>query len=299
MDLRGRRALVVGDGELAARKAEALERAGAEVAIRVRFDPADLDGCVLAIGADAPEPELRAVSAESRRRGIPVNVVDRPELCSFITPAVIDRDLVTIAVSSAGVAPVLARMLRARIELAVPPAFAAVARLAQSIAVDVRSRLPDVIVRRRVLERIFSGLAGELALAGDETAAKDAAEAEIAAEVAGGKSATPGVLHFIGVGPGPADLLSLRAHRLLGEADFVLHDATADDAVLDMARRDAQRIDLDLSNAGTDLAALLTGGRRAVWLVGNGPESAAGAAAARTAAESTGIVCFTVPGAAS
>ncbi len=172
------------------------------------------------------------------------------------------------------------------------------ARLAQAIAADVRSRLPDVIVRRRVLERIFSGPAGELALAGDETAAKDAAEAEIAAALAGGKSATPGLLHFVGVGPGPADLLSLRAHRLLGEADFVLHDATASDGMLDMARRDARRIDLGSIDAGTDLAALLAGGRRAVWLVGNDPESAARAAAARMAVESTGIVCFVVPGAA-
>jgi len=298
IDLRGRRALILGDGEVAARKAEAVGRVGADIVARTRFDPADLDGCALAIGADAPEADLHALSVEAQRRGIPVNVVDRTELCSFITPAVIDRDPVTIAVSSAGVAPVLARVLRARIEVAVPPAFAAVVRLAQSIAADARRRLPDVNARRRVLERIFAGRAGELALAGEETAARDAAAAEIAAELSGGDAAVPGLMHFLGVGPGPPDLLTLRAHRLLGEADYVLHDAAASADVLDMARRDARRILLDTPEAaaGVDLATLLAGGRRAVWLVGEDPVRSLLVASARRRAEPAGIACFLVPG---
>ena len=108
MDLKERRALVVGSGEVAERKAEALRRCGALVDLHPAFDPRALDGCALAIGAEAPEVDLRALSAEAQARGIPVNIVDRTELCSFITPSVIDRDPVTVAISSSGTAPVLA-----------------------------------------------------------------------------------------------------------------------------------------------------------------------------------------------
>ncbi len=116
LDLAGRRALVLGSGEVAARKAAALARAGAEVAVAAAFDPVLLRGCAIAVGADAPEAELRALSEAARAAGIPVNVVDRPALCSFITPAIVDRDPIVVAVSSGGAAPVLARDVRGKIE---------------------------------------------------------------------------------------------------------------------------------------------------------------------------------------
>eukprot|EP01035_Chromulina_nebulosa_P044960 gene44960-biopygen30958 len=130
LDLHGRPALVLGTGEVGQRKAGLLAQAGARVLLRDRFDPADLDGCAVAIGADAAEADLAALSQAARARGIPVNVVDRPALCSFISPAVIDRDPITIAISTAGQAPVLARMLRQRIEAIIPPAFGRLAALA-------------------------------------------------------------------------------------------------------------------------------------------------------------------------
>ena len=102
LDLTGRRVLVIGDGPVAARKAEPLQQAGADVMIRARFDPTDLFGCALAIGADAPDADVVALSQAAQAAGIPVNVVDRPALCSYITPATIDRDPITIAVSSSG-----------------------------------------------------------------------------------------------------------------------------------------------------------------------------------------------------
>ena len=164
--MHGRIVLVVGDGELATRKADPLRRAGAIVRLAHRFDADDLAGCALAVGAGAPEADLQALSLAAQAAGIPVNIVDRPELCSFITPAIVDRDPVTIAISSAGTAPVLARLLRSRIETAVPPAFGRLATLADSFKSEFRRRFPGLAARRRVLERLLAGRAADLVFAG-------------------------------------------------------------------------------------------------------------------------------------
>ena len=235
--LEGQPAYVLGHGENAGRKAEALRKSGAIVTQTARFDPAALDHCAIAIGAEAPEADLAALVQAARARGIPVNVVDRPELCSFITPAVVDRDPITIAVSSAGAAPVLARLIRARIEAMIPPAFGRLAALADEFKAEIRRRLPDTALRRRVLERALGGRVADLVIAGQD----DAARAEMAREIAGGE-APSGIVYLVGAGPGAADLLTLRAHRLLGEADVIVHDRLVGEDVLDMARRDAQRI---------------------------------------------------------
>ena len=237
LDLTGRAVLVVGEGEVAARKAAPLLAAGAAVRMRGGFDSADLDGCVLAVGADAPLDVLMALSAAAQLRGIPVNIVDKPELCSFITPAIVDRAPMTIAVSSGGVAPVLSRLIRARIEAAVPPAFGRLAALAERFKSQIRSALPDLAQRRRVLESLFTGPAADLVFAGHEA---DAARLFEAALV--GHSPSGGIVFLVGAGPGAADLMTLRAQRLLGEADVIVHDRLIGDAVLDLARRDARRI---------------------------------------------------------
>ncbi len=237
LDLRGRRAVVLGAGDVAARKAELLRRAGAAVEIVAQFSPALLDGCAIAVGADAPEAELQALAAAARAAGIPVNVVDRPDLCSFIMPAVIDRAPLTVAVSSGGAAPVLARLLRARIEAAVPPAFGRLAAIAAEFRDALRRRLPQVAERRRVLERLLSGHAADLVFAGRD----DDARAAFAAAIEDA-DIRQGMVFLVGAGPGDADLLTLRAQRLLGEADIIVHDRLVGDAVLDMARRDAERI---------------------------------------------------------
>jgi uroporphyrin-III C-methyltransferase/precorrin-2 dehydrogenase/sirohydrochlorin ferrochelatase len=237
MDLQGRPALVLGTGENADRKADALRKCGAIVTQAARFDAALLDTCAIAIGAEAPEDELAALVQAARSRGVPVNVVDRPELCSFITPAVVDRDPITIAVSSSGTAPVLARLIRARIEAMIPPAFGRLAALADEFKAEIRRRLPDTALRRRVLERALGGRVADLVMAGQDTAAR----AEMAREIACGSDPT-GIVYLVGAGPGSADLLTLRAHRLLGEADVIVHDRLIGEDVLEMARRDAQRI---------------------------------------------------------
>lgn len=253
LDLRGRRALVLGTGEVAERKADALRRAGSLVELADRFDPAQLQGCAVAIGADADLPELEALSAAARAAGIPVNVVDRPALCSFITPSVIDRDPLLVAVSTGGAAPVLARLVRARIEALIPPAWGRLAALADSLKMEIRRALPDTVRRRRMLERTLGGRVADLVFAGEDDRARDEMLREVAAaerDAAEGREA--GIVHLVGAGPGAADLLTLRAHRLMGEADVIVHDPDVTGEVLDMARRDAERV-----MAGEDAAALL------------------------------------------
>lgn len=284
LDLAGRRALVLGTGEVAQRKAEPLRRAGADVTLRDRFDPADLNGIAIAIGADAAEEQLQALAAACRARGIPVNVVDRPDLCSFLSPATVERDPIVIAISTAGAAPVLARLLRARIEAAIPPAWGRLAALAGSFKEETRRLLPDSTQRRRLLERIFAGRVADLVFAGHE----DAARAAFAAELRGAR-ATPGIVYCVAAGPGDADLLTLRALRLLGEADVIVHDPDVGEAVLATARRDAPRIPAGPGCAGL-LAGLARDGRKVVRLCPGRPDEAA-------ALRQAGVLIEEVPGA--
>jgi uroporphyrin-III C-methyltransferase/precorrin-2 dehydrogenase/sirohydrochlorin ferrochelatase len=247
LDLNGRQALVLGEGATAERKAALLYRAGAAVKRIAQVTPDALSGMAVAIGADAPEAELSALFETCSKAGIPVNVVDRPELSTFIMPAIVDRDPMTIAISSGGVAPVLARLVGARIEALISPAFAQLATLAARFQSETRRRLPDVTRRRRMLEQALSGRVADLALAGrdDEAAAAyraalDAAERDSNPRV--DASVAHGMVFLLGAGPGAADLLTLRAQRLLGEADVIMHDRLVSDEVLDLARRDAERV---------------------------------------------------------
>ena len=173
LDLAGHRALVVGDGPTARRKAALLAAAGAVVVAWPAFSADDLPGCRIAVGADAAEAELRALSAAAQAACVPVNVVDRPELCSFIMPAIIDRYLVVVAVSTGGAAPVLARLLRARLEAALPPGIGLLAAVVGSVARSCAGacRRPP---RGAACWNGPSGAVAELAFAGRETEARTA-----------------------------------------------------------------------------------------------------------------------------
>lgn len=276
LDLAGRTALLLGEGEAIERKAQPLARAGAALRRATRFDPALLDGVALAIGADAAEDELRALSAAAQARGIPVNIVDRAELCSFIMPAIVDRDPITVAISTGGAAPTLARMVRQKIEAALPPRLGALAALAGRFQARLRAALPDVAARRRFLDGVLAGRPAELALAGRAAEA----EAAFARALEGAPAAPVGTVFLVGAGPGAADLLTLRALRLLGEADVIVHDRLVSGAVLDMARRDAARIFVGKERANhclpqAEINALLVRlareGRRVVRLKGGDP----------------------------
>lgn len=265
LDLAGRRVLLLGEGEAADRRRATLERAGAEVRrARDAFVPELLDGCVLAIGAEAPDDALEAMCREAARRGLPFNVVDRPALSSFTTPAVVERLPLQVAIASGGAAPVLARLLRARIETLVDPAYGRLAALADRFKAETRRRLPDVIRRRRMLERTLGGRAAALMLAGDEEAAERAYREALAEAEGGLARPEPARVHLVDPGPGAADLLTLRALRLLGEADVIVHRTDESPAVLELARRDAARIVAD--EASALLLSLARAGRRVVRL---------------------------------
>jgi len=242
LSLAGATALIIGEGEAADRRAGAFAEAGATLRRAARFTADLLDGCAIAAGADAPDEDLRALSQTARARGIPVNIVDRPELCSYLTPSIIDRDPLTIAVCSGGTAPLLARLLRSRIEAWIPPRYGTLAQLAERFAVKLRAALPDVRRRRRLLERTLGGRVADLCLAGREAEAEAEFAAEITAEVEATVRGPAGMVYLVGAGPGAADLLTIRAQRLLGEADIIVHDRLVTGEVLAMARRDARRI---------------------------------------------------------
>lgn len=281
LDLAGRTVLVLGEGDAARRKEAALEQAGARVRRMPRFAPECLEGTTLAIGADAPEADLAALSEAAQARGIPVNVVDRPALSSFIMPAIVDRDPLTIAISSGGGAPVLARQIRARIEALIPPAYGRLSALLEAAKTEFRARLPELPRRRRAIERFIAGRGGELVFAGREAEARAALEAELAAaDAAQLGAARLGMVFLVGAGPGAADLVTLRAQRLLGEADVLVHDRLVSGEVLDLARRDAERIFVGKARAHhcvkqADLNALLIRlareGKKVVRLKGGDP----------------------------
>ena len=243
----GKRIVIIGGGEEALNKARLALKTTASVVIvsplieadfsaldvtvlARDFEPADLDNAALLFVADhGPAGEVAAI--EARRRGIPVNVVDVPERCDFYTPSIVDRAPLTVAISTEGKAPVLARLVRARIEAMLSPDVGFVARLMGSMRDGAMRLLPDGVARRRYFEALATA---------DRIGSEIEAQALLAVHASGDERT--GIVHLIGAGPGAEDLLTLRAQRLLQEADVIVHDQLVPDAVVEMGRRDAQRI---------------------------------------------------------
>lgn len=263
LDVKGREALVVGGGDAAAHKARLLVQAGAAVVVvapkcgkslRVMADRGDVRlvvRCFIAEDIDRQAVVIAAtglsrvdarVSSAAKAAGIPVNVVDTPELSSFIMPAIIDRDPVTVAVSTAGTAPVLARAVRASIEALLPARIGRLARFADGFRRAVSANYRDTVARRRFWEQFFAGPIAASVLSGDERWARERMLKEVNRPTSDEHSG--GVVHIVGAGPGDPDLLTLRAFRLLQEADVIVHDRLVAPEILDRARRDAARIDV-------------------------------------------------------
>ncbi len=297
LQLAGRSCLVVGGGPVAARKVALLLRAGAQVTVvapalgnglaplaaarriahlAAPFAPGHVAGHALVIAATDRRAVNAVVSGAAEAAHVPVNVVDDAQLSSFIMPAIVDRAPVTVAISSGGAAPVLARLVRARIEAALPAAIGRLAELAARLRPSVRRRLPGP-ARRRFWELLFEGRIAALVLAGREAEAEglaaraidDAARLPVRGEVA-----------LVGAGPGDPDLLTLGALRALQAADVIAHDRLVAPEILELARRDAERIDVGKrcgdGGAGQDrINALLVGlaqqGKRVVRLKGGDP----------------------------
>lgn len=258
-NLKGREVLVIGGGEIALRKARLLSEAGAVLRVVAPdvepelselvgkgggrtllrcYEADDLAGCVLAIAATDDEPLNAQVSRDARALGMPVNVVDSPELCTVIFPAIVDRSPLMIAVSSGGDAPVLARLMRARIETWVPSVYGELAGLAEKFRSQVKARFADVQQRRVFWEEVFQGDVAERALAGQQ----HEAERLLVEKLSGAEPKSLGEVYLVGAGPGDPDLLTFRALRLMQQADVVLYDRLVAPAILDLCRRDADRI---------------------------------------------------------
>jgi uroporphyrin-III C-methyltransferase/precorrin-2 dehydrogenase/sirohydrochlorin ferrochelatase len=259
--LQDRRCLVVGGGAVAARKVGQLLSAGARVTVvapllcrdlaerlergeiahepRV-FVPADLNEAWLVIAATDDPRQNGEVSALAQALRIPVNVVDDPERCGFIMPSVVDRAPVQIAISTGGASPVLARLLRARLETLVPAAYGRLAALMAAFRERVKSRFPEIGQRRRFWEEVLQGPIAELLFSGRDEAALAALSAAL--DQTSASTHSSGEVYLVGAGPGDPDLLTFRALRLMQQADIVLYDRLVAPAILALVRKDAERV---------------------------------------------------------
>ncbi len=292
----GRTVLIVGSGAAAAAKARLLgeteaqllivaenpsgelladaTRVGAEI-LRARFGSGHLDGVALAFAATEDEAEDRRIADAARAARVPVNVVDRPELCDFTTPAIVNRAPLAVAIGTDGAAPVLARHVRARIEAMLSPELGRLTALAESLRAVVANVLPIGEARRRFWAKLFDGPVAARALSGDAAGARAEAIRMMSAE-----PDVSGYVWLVGAGPGAVDLLTLRAQRILQEADVIVHDALVPDDVIAMGRRDAHRISVGKrkgaheatqAEIGQILVREAKAGRRVVRLKGGDP----------------------------
>lgn len=249
---------IVGGGDEALAKARLLAQSSAEIrivadhvepqlrdwiaangAVRIHaaYDPSLVEGAVMVFAATGDEALDRRVSDDARSLGIPVNAVDRPDLCDFYTPALVNRAPVAVAIGTEGAGPVLAQMIRARIDRMLTPNLGALATLAASFRDTVEGLVPRGVVRRSFWREFFEGAPARALDAGGLSDAR-----ESATELLLTSSAAAGHVALVGAGPGAEDLLTLRAHRLLMDADVIVYDALVPEAIVSMGRRDAERL---------------------------------------------------------
>lgn len=260
-DLSIRPCLVVGAGEIAARKVRQLRKAEASVIvvapeickelkelaenkeieyINEKFSEEILNDKMLVIAATSDEDVNRKISEVAKAQNTPVNVVDNPDLCSFIMPSIVDRDPVQIAISTGGASPVLARLLRARLETLIPASYGRLAQLMARFRGHVKQRYPKMQERRRFWEHILQGPVAEMIYAGQDSEALDALEKIIEKEEP--VIDKTGEVYLVGAGPGDPDLLTFRALRLMQQAEVVLYDRLVAPEIVDLCRKDAERI---------------------------------------------------------
>jgi uroporphyrin-III C-methyltransferase/precorrin-2 dehydrogenase/sirohydrochlorin ferrochelatase len=258
MKIKGARCVVVGGGEVALRKVTMLLKADAAVEIvsptlcealadlvqsgvihhlQTTFDQSHLNGATLVIAATDDEVINAQISEAAKASNIPVNVVDAPALCTFTMPSIVDRSPVVIAISSNGAAPVLARLIRAKIETMVPASYGRLAKLAGAFREAVKAKFVTTQARRIFWEQTFQGPIAELVFSGQEEAAKQALENALEAN----ETAQPtGEVYLVGGGPGDPDLLTFRALRLMQQCDVCVYDKLVSKEVMELVRRDAE-----------------------------------------------------------
>ncbi len=261
LDLAGKPVLLVGGGDVAARKFALLCEAGARVTVVAprlgaemtealgrgackhvarEFGASDLEGQWLAVAATNDPAVNACVSAVAHAARIPCNVVDDRELSSFIMPAIIDRSPVQIAVSTGGASPVLARLIRERLETLLDGSLGPLAEFADRWRATIRQKFADIGARRRFLSWMLTGPVAASLRAGRETQAET-----LTRRALDDAQAMPqGHVVLVGGGPGNAGLMTLQGLRALQEADVIVHDRLVSAEVLDLARRDAARFDV-------------------------------------------------------
>ncbi len=265
-DARRKRIAVVGGGAAGARKAEMALRAGADVCVFAKTlgddfrqlagherlthiaawpSTHDLAGCVIVYSTLDDAAENNAVFDMAKQAGALVNVADAPDLCDFIMPSVVDRSPLVVAVSTSGASPVFGRMIRSRLESMIPAAYGRVVAFMGRYRERIGIRLNSPVARRRFWEGILEGSLADRVIQGrDEEADREIARALDEAE-SGERQASPsagGEVYLVGAGPGDPDLLTFRALRLMQRADVVLHDRLIGEGILNLVRRDAERI---------------------------------------------------------
>ena len=259
INLKQKPVLVVGGGDIALRKINLLIKAQARVdclspffcegmnslsrdnyvnLINKSFEPADIKDYSVIIAATDDATVNSSISSIAHDKRIPVNVVDSPALSSFIMPSIVDRSPVIIAVSSAGKAPVLARIIRAKLETVIPSAYGVLAEIAGEYRQKVKDRFSKIKDRRAFWEATFSGVIAEKVFSGRINEAKNDIEKQLNDSV----EMELGEVYLVGAGPGDPDLLTFKALRLIQQADVVLYDRLVSKGVMDLVRRDSELI---------------------------------------------------------
>ncbi len=321
LDLLDKRAVIVGSGAPACSKARLLRDAGADLLIVApHIEPSmkaefgdnagflervavenDFAGAVLVVIAVCDSDQAVTLAAAARRQGAFVNVVDNQALSDFITPAIIDRGEVVVAVSTGGGSPVLTRALRTRIEALLPARIGALSAFARSFREAVKAKRAPAM-RRQFWERFFDGPIAASVLSGDDRRAR---EDMLAAVNRTGVNSSLGEVHIVGAGPGDPELLTLRAYRLLQEADVILYDRLVNKEVLTLARRDAERIYVGKAKSNhampqSDIEARMISfareGKKVIRLKGGDPFIFGRGGEELDALHTAGIAAFVTPG---
>ncbi|WP_416307985.1 siroheme synthase CysG [Neptunicella sp. SCSIO 80796] len=252
--------LVVGAGEVAARKAELLAKTPAHIRvvapqacqtiqsmasqqqlewIEREFDPGDIQGQQLIFVATDDHQLNCDISTLAKAANIPVNVVDNTELCSFITPSIVDRDPLLVALSSSGTAPVLLRYLRQKLESILPARLSDLAKFSDKFRNKVKQQFSSVNQRRNFWEEVIEGPIAETVLGGNNAQAEKLLLQKLAQS---DDDIDTGCVYLVGAGPGDPDLLTFKALRLMQKADLVVYDRLVSKQILELVRRDAEKI---------------------------------------------------------
>ena len=324
-DLRNKSCLIVGAGEVAARKLELLCRAGADVRIvapavgeSVRtliaqhklevaereFTESDVTGAVLVIAATNDVSVNQRVFECCDAAGLLINSVDNPQISNVIFPGIIDRSPVLVAISTAGSSPTLARVVRGWIEARLPPGLGRLAEFIDARRDEIKERLGTIRERQRFWQRIIDGPAGERAMRGDAAAAGRAFDSELSAQLSA-EAPIAGCVLLVGAGPGDPELLTLKGLRAVQGADVILYDNLVNAEILEYARRDAEKIYVGKKRKFSgirqeEINALLVeharAGRNVVRLKGGDPFVFGRGGEEMAALSAAGIPCLAVPG---